>query len=220
MTDKGHAPKPRTISEILALAPVVPVLVIDRTEHAVPLARALVEGGLKALEVTLRTRVALDALERISAEVPDALVGAGTVLSPSDAEAAMRVGARFGVSPGLTDALAFSARDHAWPLLPGAVTSSEIMHAIGLGFDHLKLFPAAEVGGPGLLKALAGPFPHLRFCPTGGITAETASDYLALPNVAAVGGSWVAPARLLAVGDWPAVTELARRAAALPRKGN
>ncbi len=200
------------IRTIMGLAPVIPVLVIGETEQAVPLARALVDGGLPVLEVTLRTEAAFEAVERIAAEVEGAVVGVGTVRSAADLERAKALGARFAVSPGLTDALARAAQVTGLPLLPGVMTPSEAMAAAEAGFSALKLFPAAQAGGIGMLKALRGPFPELVFCPTGGIGADTFRDFLTLPNVACVGGSWVAPAEAVRFGDWARITRLAREA--------
>ena len=200
---------------LLAFGPVIPVIVIEHLEHAVPMARALVEGGIRVLEVTLRTPVALAAMEAIARDVPEAVVGAGTVRTAADARAAIDAGARFAVSPGCTERIAAACRDAGLPLLPGAATASEVMHAAELGFDFLKFFPAAAAGGPALLKAWASPFADMTFCPTGGITAASPPDYLALANVAVVGGSWLTPADALAAQDWQAITALARQAAAL-----
>jgi 2-dehydro-3-deoxyphosphogluconate aldolase/(4S)-4-hydroxy-2-oxoglutarate aldolase len=205
------------ILQLLRLGPVIPVIVIDRLEDAVPLARALVAGGLRVLELTLRTPVALRALEAVAGEVEDAIVGVGTITRPADFAPAIAAGATFGVSPGLTPELAAAARDSGLPLLPGAMTPSDVIAARSAGFDALKLFPARQAGGVGMLKALAGPFPETRFCPTGGIGFDSAPEYLALPNVACVGGSWVTPADAVAAGDWARITALARAAAALPR---
>ncbi|MBL8481112.1 MAG: bifunctional 4-hydroxy-2-oxoglutarate aldolase/2-dehydro-3-deoxy-phosphogluconate aldolase [Rhodocyclaceae bacterium] len=201
--------------QILAASPVMPVIVIEQLERAVPLARALVEGGIRVLEVTLRTPVALAAIHAIAAELPEAIVGAGTITRPEELRAARAAGARFGVSPGATPALLAAARDAAWPFLPGVMTPSEVMAARDAGFDTLKLFPAQQAGGLGMLKALAGPLPDLCFCPTGGISLETAPEFLALPNVGCVGGSWLAPADLVARADWDGIRRLARAAAAL-----
>jgi 2-dehydro-3-deoxyphosphogluconate aldolase/(4S)-4-hydroxy-2-oxoglutarate aldolase len=205
------------ILQLLRLGPVIPVIVIDRLEDAVPLARALVAGGLRVLELTLRTPVALRALEAVAREVEGAIVGVGTLTRAADFKPAIAAGATFGVSPGLTPELAAAARDSGLPLLPGAMTPSDVIAARNAGFDALKLFPARQAGGVGMLKALAGPFPETRFCPTGGIDFETAPEYLALPNVACVGGSWVTPPDAVAAGDWARITALARAAAALPR---
>ncbi|PWV64705.1 bifunctional 4-hydroxy-2-oxoglutarate aldolase/2-dehydro-3-deoxy-phosphogluconate aldolase [Plasticicumulans acidivorans] len=199
---------------IMRTAPVIPVLVIDDAADAVALARALVDGGLPVLEVTLRTPAALAAIERIAAELPEAIVGVGTVRNAADLAASLRAGARFAVSPGLTPALAAAARDSELPLLPGVMTASEAMAAMEAGFDALKLFPAQQAGGIGMLKAIAGPFPELLFCPTGGISPENFRDFLAQPNVACVGGSWLAPRALVAAADWDAVRRLASEAAA------
>jgi 2-dehydro-3-deoxyphosphogluconate aldolase / (4S)-4-hydroxy-2-oxoglutarate aldolase len=208
-----------SIREIMRLAPVIPVLTVTRLEHAVPLARALVAGGLPVLEVTLRTPVGLAAIEAMRGQVPDAIVGVGTLTDPDEFAAAARAGAQFGVSPGFTDELAKAARGVGYPYLPGVMTPSELIAARQAGFSALKLFPAEPAGGVGLLKALAGPFPDVVFCPTGGITRQSAPTYLALPNVPCVGGSWVAPADRMAAGDWAGVEALARDAAALRARG-
>lgn len=202
------------IREICSLAPVIPVLVIRDAAWAAPLARALVAGGLPALEVTLRTPAALDAVREM-AEVPGAVVGVGTVLDPQDIHRARTAGARFAVSPGLTDSLARTCAQCALPLLPGAATASEAMQAAEAGFDMLKFFPAGPAGGPAYLAALSGPLPRISFCPTGGVSAVTAPDYLALPNVICVGGSWVAPEAMMRAGDWAGIESLARQAAGL-----
>jgi 2-dehydro-3-deoxyphosphogluconate aldolase/(4S)-4-hydroxy-2-oxoglutarate aldolase len=201
-----------TFEDILRLAPVVPVLMIEEEAHAVPLARALVAGGLKALEITLRTPAAIGAIERIAGEVEDAVVGAGTVLGEADWVRAAKAGARFAVSPGL---MAEARPVGPVPLLPGIATASELMRGLDLGFRCFKLFPAAPLGGVALLKAFAPVFPAARFCPTGGISAANASEFLALPNVICVGGSWVAPADAVRAGDWDRITALARAAASL-----
>ncbi len=201
-----------TLAETLKLAPVVPVLIIEDAAQAVPLAKALVAGGLYALEVTLRTPVALDCIRRIAGEVEGAVVGAGTITTAQARQSAADAGARFGVSPGLIDG---EGVDGALPLLPGIATASELMRGMRAGFTHFKLFPANVVGGTAALKAFASPFPQASFCPTGGIDANNAPDYLALPNVICVGGSWVAPADAVRAGDWGRITELARAASAL-----
>jgi len=205
------------IRSILGASPVMPVIVVEDAAHAVPLARALVAGGIRVLEVTLRTPAALAALRAIAREVPEALLGAGTVLSADDLARAADAGARFAVSPGSSPALLAAARAGLIPLLPGVMTPSDVMRVVDAGFDAAKLFPAAQAGGVGMLKALAGPFPQLVFCPTGGIDAASAPSFLALPNVACVGGSWLAPAERVRAGDWAAITALARGAAALTR---
>lgn len=207
------------IREIVSLAPVIPVLTVTHLEHAVPLARALAAGGLKVLEITLRTPVALAAIEAMRAAVPDAVVGVGTLTRPVDFAAADRAGAQFGVTPGLTPELAAAARGARFPLLPGVMTPTELIAARAAGFNVLKLFPAEQAGGIGMLRALGAPFPDVQFCPTGGITRASAPDYLALPNVVCVGGSWVAPAGLLLAGDWRGIEALARDAAGLHRAG-
>lgn len=206
-----------TTRSILALAPVIPVLTIERLEHAVPLAQALCAGGLRVLEVTLRTPPALAAIEAMRKAVPDAVVGVGTLAKPQDFVDAARAGAQFGVSPGLTADLADAARNAPYPLLPGIMTPSELIAGLGWGFNTFKLFPAQQAGGIGMLKALGGPFPEVLFCPTGGITRATAPEFLALPNVACVGGSWIAPADKVRAGDWAAIEALARDAASLAR---
>jgi len=198
------------------LAPVIPVLVIDDVRHAAPLAHALVAGGLPVLEVTLRTGAAIDAIFEM-AQVPGARVGAGTVLSAHDLARAKAAGAEFAVSPGTTPALISAAVAQGVPLLPGAATASEIMMLMEVGFRTLKFFPAEAAGGIPMLQALRGPLPQATFCPTGGITVDTAADWLNLQNVVCVGGSWVAPGALMRAGDWDGITRLARAAAALPR---
>ena len=197
-------------------APVIPVLVIEDAAQARPLAEAMVAGGLPVLEVTLRTPAALAAIAEM-AQVPGAIVGAGTLLRADDVAAAVAVGARFGVAPGATDALLDAALAAGLPLLPGAVTASEVMRLLERGFDMLKFFPAEPAGGRAALSALAGPLPQASFCPTGGIGPDNAAGYLALPNVVCVGGSWVAPKGLVAAGDWGGITALARAAAGLSR---
>ena len=194
---------------------VLPVLVIEDVETAVPLARALVAGGLRALEVTLRTAAALEAMRRIGEQVPQAVVGAGTVCSAHEFASVALAGARFAVSPGFAPDLARAARDSRLPLLPGVMTPGEILAAGAAGLDLLKFFPAGPAGGVKMLKALAGPFADVIFCPTGGIGADNAADYLALPNVLCVGGSWVAPAALINAGRWEEITALAAAAHAL-----
>jgi 2-dehydro-3-deoxyphosphogluconate aldolase / (4S)-4-hydroxy-2-oxoglutarate aldolase len=205
------------ISTIAALAPVIPVLTVERVADAVPLARALVKGGLPVLEITFRTEAALEALAAIAREVPEAVVGAGTVLDAAQVRRAMVAGARFGVSPGCTPALAKAVKEAGLPFLPGIQTISEAMALRELGFGLLKFFPADVAGGTAWLKAAAAPLAGLRFCPTGGIGIASAPDYLALPNVACIGGSWVAPRDAVAAGDWPRIERLAAAAAALKR---
>jgi len=194
--------------------PVIPVIVIQRLEDAVPLAEALVAGGVKVLEVTLRTPVALRAMEAM-AKVPGAIVGAGTLRNPQDVADAKSAGCQFGVSPGFTEALAEACERQALPLLPGVSTASEVMRANAAGYGFLKLFPAVAVGGVNLLKALAGPFPDVAFCPTGGISLETAPQFLKLPNVKVCGGSWLTPQDAIDACDWARITRLAAEAAAL-----
>jgi 2-dehydro-3-deoxyphosphogluconate aldolase / (4S)-4-hydroxy-2-oxoglutarate aldolase len=203
-------------ARICRLAPVVPVLVIDDLSHARPLAEALVAGGLPALEVTLRTPVALDAI-RAMAEVPGGVVGAGTLLTPADVKAAKAAGATFGVSPGATDRLIAACEDAGLPLLPGAATASEIMALLERGYSVQKFFPAEQAGGAAYLKSIGAPIPQVSFCPTGGISLKLAPDYLGLKNILCVGGSWVAPKDAMARGDWVAITALAQEAAGLAR---
>ncbi len=204
-----------TALEVMRDAPVIPVIVVDKVSDAVPLARALVAGGIRMLEVTLRTPAALGAIEAIASEVPQAVAGAGTVRSEADARAAARAGAQFVVSPGYTGAVGRACRDLGLPLLPGVATGSEIMAAMEDGYTQLKFFPAMQAGGLGMLKAFSGPFFDVKFCPTGGITAANAGEFLALPNVVCVGGSWLTPADAVASGDWDRITGLARAALAL-----
>ena len=201
--------------ELASYGPVIPVIVIKRLEDAVPMAEALVAGGVRVLEVTLRTPVALKAMEAIAKAVPDAIVGAGTVRSVADAKAAKDVGCRFAVSPGYTPEVGRAAREIGLPLLPGVSTGSEVMTANADDYYFLKLFPATAVGGVPLLKALAGPFPDVSFCPTGGITPETAPQFLALPNVKVCGGSWLTPDDAVQAGDWARITQLAKAAGQL-----
>ncbi|MCB6177357.1 bifunctional 4-hydroxy-2-oxoglutarate aldolase/2-dehydro-3-deoxy-phosphogluconate aldolase [Rhodobacter sp. Har01] len=203
-------------AEICRLAPVVPVLVIEDLAQARPLAEALVAGGLPALEVTLRTPCALDAI-RAMAQVPGGVVGAGTLLTPADVKAAKAAGACFGVSPGATDRLIAACADEGLPLLPGGATASEIMALLDRGYTVQKFFPAEQSGGAAFLKSIGAPIPQVRFCPTGGISLKNAADYLSLPNILCIGGSWVAPKDALARRDWAQVTRLAAEAARLPR---
>lgn len=203
------------LGDVLQRMAVVPVLTIERADDAVPLAQALIGGGLEAIEVTLRTGAALDAIRAIRAELPGALVGAGTILTPEQGEAAVQAGAKFIVSPGMTPRLIEASQAWPVPFLPGAVTASEAMALADLGFKVLKFFPAESSGGLQALKALAQPLAGIRFCPTGGIDAVKARDYLALPNVVAIGGSWMAPAKAMAAGDWDGIKRLAGEAAAL-----
>jgi len=195
--------------------PVIPVIVVEQLEHAVPMARALLAGGVRVLEVTLRSEAALAAIAAIARAVPQAIVGAGTVRSAADAHAAHGAGARFAVSPGWSASVAAACRDLQLALLPGVASASEVMAAADHGHRLLKFFPAAAAGGPALLKAWAGPFADIAFCPTGGITAASAPEYLALANVKVVGGSWLTPPDALASEDWPRIERLAREAAAL-----
>lgn len=209
--------EPLDIAALPGYGPVIPVIVLDALEHAVPMARALLAGGVRVLELTLRTPVALAAIEAIVREVPDAVVGAGTVRHARDAEAARAAGARFAVSPGYTPSLGAACRDIGLPLLPGAATASEVMAASDDGHRFLKFFPAQAAGGMAMLKAWASPFGDIRFCPTGGISADNAGEWLALPNVAVVGGSWLVPPEAPAAGDWARLTRLGTLAQALPR---
>lgn len=201
--------------DLVAFGPVIPVIVLDRVDDAVPLAEALVAGGVRVLEVTLRTPAALACMEAIARAVPQAVLGAGTLRSGADVRAARDAGCVFGVSPGYTAEIGAACRAAAWPLLPGVATPGEVMAAQADGLSFLKFFPATAAGGIGMLKALAGPFPDVAFCPTGGITAETAPQFLALPNVKVCGGSWLTPADALRERDWARITRLAREASAL-----
>ncbi|WP_428697761.1 bifunctional 4-hydroxy-2-oxoglutarate aldolase/2-dehydro-3-deoxy-phosphogluconate aldolase [Stappia sp.] len=203
------------LDRVMGAAPVIPVLIVEDPAKAVPMARALVRGGLPAIEITLRTPRALEAIRAVAAEVEGAMVGAGTVLDAFQYDEAVAAGATFVVSPGATGALIEAASGHDVPLLPGAATASEVMRLLEAGYSRLKLFPAEAVGGANLLKSLASPLPAARFCPTGGITEKSASTYLALPNVVCVGGSWIAGADAIASGDWAGIEARARLAAAL-----
>ncbi len=204
-----------TVEQVMTAAPVVPVMVIDKLEHAVPLAKALTSGGLKALEITLRTPVALDAIQAIKEAMPEAMVGAGTIVNEKDLEAALAAGATFLVSPGTTPTLADAAAQCGVPMLPGVSTPSEAMVLLEKGFTHLKFFPAEAAGGVPMLKSIGGPLPQLTFCPTGGINPDNAMSYLSLPNVACVGGSWMAPNDLVNAEAWDEIEALAKTAAAL-----
>jgi 2-dehydro-3-deoxyphosphogluconate aldolase/(4S)-4-hydroxy-2-oxoglutarate aldolase len=205
------------IREIVAVAPVIPVLTVSDLAHAVPLARALVDGGLRVLEITLRPSVAIGCIEAIRKAVPEAIIGVGTLTKAVDFAAAGRAGAQFGVTPGLTPELAAAARGARFPLVPGVMTPTEVIAARAAGFDVLKLFPAHQAGGVAMLRALGASFPDVLFIPTGGITRDSAPDYLALPNVASVGGSWVAPPAMIDANDWQGITALARDAAGLKK---
>ncbi|WP_108500976.1 bifunctional 4-hydroxy-2-oxoglutarate aldolase/2-dehydro-3-deoxy-phosphogluconate aldolase [Paracoccus indicus] len=213
MTPEIQSQKSRALCQ---LAPVIPVIVIKDAAHAADLARALVTGGLPVLEVTLRSDAALDSIRAMS-KIEGGHVGAGTVLTPDDAKRAKDAGASFAVSPGLTDRLIQACADLELPLLPGAVTASEVMRASDAGFDMLKFFPAEAVGGAPALKSLAGPLPKVSFCPTGGVSPQNADSYLSLPNVVCVGGSWIVTDADVAAGNWQAIEDRARTAAALPR---
>ncbi|GLF93947.1 bifunctional 4-hydroxy-2-oxoglutarate aldolase/2-dehydro-3-deoxy-phosphogluconate aldolase [Streptomyces yaizuensis] len=203
------------MTSVLDLAPVVPVVVIEDAGDAVPLARALVAGGLTAIEVTLRTPAALDAIRAIAAEVPEAVIGAGTIVTPGDVTAAVDAGARFLVSPGWTDRLLDAMEGSGVPFLPGVSTTSEVVALLERGVTEMKFFPAEAAGGTAYLKSLAGPLPQARFCPTGGVSLASAPSYLALPNVGCVGGTWMLPADALAAKDWDRVRTLAAEASAL-----
>jgi 2-dehydro-3-deoxyphosphogluconate aldolase/(4S)-4-hydroxy-2-oxoglutarate aldolase len=209
------AQKTEPLLKVMEGQPVIPVLKIDRAEDAVPLARALAKGGLPAIEITLRTPAAIEAIRRAAAEVPEAIVGAGTILDADHFAQAAEAGAKFIVSPGLTPQLVEAAASSEVPLLPGAITPSEIMAARQAGYSLLKFFPAEQAGGAGFLKALSSPLAGIRFCPTGGISAKNAAEYLSLPNVVCVGGSWIAPDALVKDGKWDEIAALAREAASL-----
>jgi 2-dehydro-3-deoxyphosphogluconate aldolase/(4S)-4-hydroxy-2-oxoglutarate aldolase len=207
-----------SIDQILKVAPVVPVMVVERIEDAVPLARALYNGGLKVLEITLRTPCALDAIAAMVEALPDdAVIGAGTIITPKDLEAAIKAGSTFLVSPGTTPALIEAAKASLIPLLAGVATPTEAMNLYVQGFTHQKFFPAEAAGGVPMLKSIGGPLPQITFCPTGGIDLARAPSYLALPNVACVGGTWMAPKELMKAGRWDEIERLAREAASLPR---
>ena len=206
---------PFSALQVMQDAPVIPVIVLNDVAHAVPMARALVAGGIRMLEVTLRTSQALACIEAIAKQVPEAIVGAGTVRNAADAKAAANAGAKFAVSPGYTPAVGQACRDEGLSLLPGVATGSEIMMAQEDGYTELKFFPAMQAGGPAMLKAWGGPFFDVRFCPTGGVTVQNASEFLSLSNVACVGGSWLVPAEALAKGDWARIEMLARDACQL-----
>jgi len=207
----------KTTLEIMRASPVIPVIAIDKFEHPVPLARALVAGGISVLEITLRTEHGLPAIRAIAESVPDAIVGVGTLTSPEEFTASRDAGAVFGVSPGLTPALIEAAKRSGLPLLPGVMTPSEVMAAREAGFRQLKLFPAVPAGGVGMLNGIAGPLSDVSFCPTGGITQETAPQFLACKNVVCVGGSWLTPKAAIEAGDWDKITEIAKAAAALKK---
>lgn len=210
-------PEHLTALDVMRDAPVIPVIVLHEVAHAVPLARALVAGGIRMLEVTLRTPQALQCIEAIARDVPEAVAGAGTIRSASDAQASVLAGAKFGVSPGYTSAVGKACRDLGLPLLPGVATGSEIMMAQEDGYQQLKFFPAMQAGGLPMLKAWQGPFGDVTFCPTGGIHAGNAAEFLALSNVACVGGSWIVPTDAIQQGDWARIEQLAREATQLAR---
>ncbi|VWX62001.1 multifunctional 2-keto-3-deoxygluconate 6-phosphate aldolase and 2-keto-4-hydroxyglutarate aldolase and oxaloacetate decarboxylase [Burkholderiales bacterium 8X] len=213
----NELPTQLTSVDVMRDAPVIPVIVLHDVKDAVPLARALVAGGIRMLEVTLRTREALECIEVISKEVPEAVAGAGTIRSAADAQASALAGARFGVSPGYTRSVGKACHDLGLPLLPGVATGSEIMQAQEDGFTELKFFPAVQAGGLAMLKAWQGPFGEVKFCPTGGVHGGNAHEFLALSNVACVGGSWIVPVDAIAAGDWPRIEALAREACQLKR---
>jgi 2-dehydro-3-deoxyphosphogluconate aldolase/(4S)-4-hydroxy-2-oxoglutarate aldolase len=202
-----------SIQDIMNTSPVIPVMVINKIEQAVPLANALVEGGLKVLEITLRTPVALDAIKKIKAEVPGAIVGTGTVINLETLKKAIDVGSEFLVSPGITENLIDAALKAGTPILPGITSPSEVMRLMELGITQMKFFPAEAAGGIPMLKSIGGPLPQVTFCPTGGVNPKNAADYLALKNVACVGGSWMAPVELVDTGNWDEITRLAKGAA-------
>ena len=204
-----------TLDEIIAETSVMPVMVVERPDDAIPLARALVDGGIRVLEITLRTAAGLDAVRAIRQTIPDAIVGVGTISTPAQLDASIAAGAQFGVSPGSTPTLLKAIAASKLPFLPGVATTSEVMQALEFGFDVLKLFPAVAAGGVKMLESFRGPFPQVRFCPTGGISVQNAPDFFKLPNVVCVGGSWLTPKELVASGDWSEITRLAREAAAL-----
>jgi 2-dehydro-3-deoxyphosphogluconate aldolase/(4S)-4-hydroxy-2-oxoglutarate aldolase len=206
-----------SINEVMTTSPVMPVMVINNLEQAVPLAKALVAGGLKVLEITLRTPVALDAIRRIKSEVPGAIVGAGTIINIETLNKAIEAGAEFIVSPGVTDSLIDAALASGVPILPGVATSSEVMRLLEKGITAMKFFPAEAAGGIPMLKSFGGPLPQVTFCPTGGVNPKNAPEYLALSNVACVGGSWMAPADLVDAGDWAEITRRAAEAASLKK---
>ncbi|QGS59886.1 bifunctional 4-hydroxy-2-oxoglutarate aldolase/2-dehydro-3-deoxy-phosphogluconate aldolase [Shewanella algae] len=200
--------------DIFKLSPIIPVMVINKIEHAVPLAKALVDGGIRVLEVTLRTDCALEAIGRIAAEVPEALVGAGTILNEAQLAQAAEAGAQFAITPGATVELLKAGKAGKIPLIPGVASISEVMVGLGLGYTHFKFFPAEASGGVNALKAFSGPLADVRFCPTGGITPSSYKDYLALGNVDCIGGSWIAPVEAMEQGDWARITRLCQEAIA------
>lgn len=202
-----------SIKDIMFTAPVIPVMVINKLEHAVPLANALVKGGLRVLEITLRTPVALDAIKSIKAEIPDAIVGAGTVINQQTLNQAIDAGSEFLVSPGVTEQLINAALACGVPILPGVISPGEAMRLMEKGLTEMKFFPAEAAGGVNMLKSIGGPLPQITFCPTGGVNPANASAYLALKNVACVGGSWMAPAEMVAAENWAQITRLATEAA-------
>lgn len=205
----------KKIEAVMTAAPVIPVLVVEDPKKAVPMAEALVRGGLPGIEITLRTAGALEAIKAVADNVEGAIVGAGTVLNESQYDAAVKAGSKFIVSPGATDKLLDAAEDHDAPLLPGAATASDVMKLLERGYERLKFFPAEQAGGAAYLKSLSSPLAAAKFCPTGGVSLAKAPDYLKLPNVLCVGGSWIADAKAIAAADWSGIEERARAAAAL-----
>jgi len=197
---------------IFTQGPVVPVIIINKIEHAVPMAEALLAGGIRVLEVTLRTPIALDVIEKIAKEVPDALVGAGTVANKNQLKQVEDAGGQFALSPGMTSELLQAGQQSSIALIPGIATTSELMQGLDLGYGYFKFFPAEAAGGVKSLKSISGPFPEVKFCPTGGISIDNYRNYLALPNVKCVGGSWLTPTELMEAGNWPQITELAKQA--------
>jgi 2-dehydro-3-deoxyphosphogluconate aldolase/(4S)-4-hydroxy-2-oxoglutarate aldolase len=218
MTPRTPDARAAAVDAVFERAPVKPVLAIERIEDALPLGRALVDGGLPVLEITLRTDCALDAIAMLARELPQAVVGAGTVLAPADLDAVSRAGAAFAIAPGATAALYAAAAQATIPFIPAVATASEIMRGLDHGHRRFKFFPALPAGGVGALKAFAGPFPQVRFCPTGGIDAASAPAFLALPNVGTVGGSWMVPADRVRARDWESIRALAASAAALRKR--
>ncbi len=204
--------------DVLNAGPVVPVIVIEEIEQAVPLAQALLRGGIRVLEVTLRSAAAIDAIKLLSREVPDAIVGAGTVANPADLQAVADAGAVFAISPGLTPSLLDAANQGPIALIPGIASASELMLGMEMGYTAFKFFPAEAAGGVPMLKSIGGPFPQITFCPTGGVSQNNYNDYLALTNVACVGGSWIVPSREIEAGNWEAITQLAEEAVAGSRR--
>lgn len=207
-------------AEIFAMGPVVPVLVIENVEDAVPIAQALIAGGIKVLEVTLRTANALDVIKEIASKVPEAMVGSGTVTNPETLQQSIDAGAKFALSPGMTTELLAAAQKSSIPLIPGISSISELMEGIDAGFDHFKFFPAEAAGGAKTIKSVSGPFPNVRFCPTGGINLGNMGNYLSLSNVSCIGGSWLVPDDIVKKKDWAAITEITKKAVSAAKQGN